>query len=65
MVLIYHPTISMLKKFQKILKEFINRSYKVKFDSVKNITDPQKEWMRSGFKEFFGHSHLEFKKIEF
>ena len=33
----------------------------------KNITDPQKEWMRSGFKEFFLDTlnSLEFKKIEF
>ena len=53
---------------RKIFKEFIKRSYKVKFDSVKkNITDPQKEWMRSGFKEFFLDTlnSLEFKKIEF
>ncbi len=53
---------------RKIFKECLKKRYKKKFPSnKKNIGDPQKEWMRSGFKEFFLDTinSIEFKKIEF
>ena len=53
---------------RKIFKECIKKKYKIDFSSAKkNIVDPQREWMRTGMKDFIMDTinSSDFKNIDF
>ena len=53
---------------RKIFKQCIKKKYKIDFSPIKkNISDPQREWMRTGLKDFFMDTinSSDFKNIDF